>query len=237
MLDIDKIRLDFPILKQKINNKPIIYADNAATTQKPSSVINSIKDYYENINSNVHRSSHFLSAATTEKFEKTRTNVKKFINAKSEEEIIFTKGTTESINIVASCMTQHTKENDEILISALEHHSNIVPWQLLCKRTKAKINVIPINENHQITIDNLKDKINNNTKIIAITNICNSIGIVVPIEQIIKEIRKISRAWILIDGAQSIAHTHIDVQKLDADFFVFSSHKLYGTHRIRNTIW
>ncbi|MDH3005056.1 MAG: aminotransferase class V-fold PLP-dependent enzyme [Candidatus Shikimatogenerans sp. JK-2022] len=216
------IRSNFPILKKKI-----IYFDNSSTTQKPKCLINNIKKYYYNYNSNINRYNYNLSNKTTIFIEKCRKKIKNFINAKNVKEIIFTKGTTESINLLSNSL--NLIENDEILITVMEHHSNIIPWQLLSYKKKIKLNFIKINNKYNIDIKDLKKKINKNTKLISITHISNVFGTILPIYYIVKIIKNFNKKiLILLDGAQSIAHIPIDVQKLNIDFFVFSAHKIYG---------
>ncbi len=224
---IAKIRADFPILSQKINNKPLVYFDNGATTQKPNEVINRISDYYKYENSNVHRGAHQLSQNATELFENARKYIASFINAKSSDEIIFTKGTTDSINLVAAVMSDFVHENDEVIITAMEHHSNLVPWQQLCIKQKAKLVVVPIDDDGNLNMEAFKKSINSSTKLIAVTHISNVLGTIVPV----KEITKIAHEQnipVLIDGAQSVAHVPIDVVDIDCDFYAFSAHKAYG---------
>ena len=228
MFDINNIRSQFPILGQKVNGKPLVYLDNAATSQKPLSVIKTWEKYYETINANVHRGIHTLSQLATEEMELARQKIQKFINAKHDYEIIFTKGTTEGINLVAYALTNQIKKDDEIIISYLEHHSNIVPWQMLCERTGAKLRVIPMDENGILQIDVLDSWLGEKTKMVAVNQVSNALGIVNPIEEIIAKTRKLSNAYVLIDGAQSAPHFKIDVQKMDCDFFVFSGHKMYA---------
>ena len=228
MFDINNIRSQFPILGQKVNGKPLVYLDNAATSQKPLSVIKTWEKYYETINANVHRGIHTLSQLATEEMELARQKIQKFINAKHDYEIIFTKGTTEGINLVAYALTNQIKKDDEIIISYLEHHSNIVPWQMLCERTGAKLRVIPMDENGILQTDVLDSWLGEKTKMIAVNQVSNALGIVNPLEEIIAKTRKLSNAYVLIDGAQSAPHFKIDVQKLDCDFFVFSGHKMYA---------
>ena len=225
--ELNKIRKNFPILDQEINGSKLIYFDNAASTQKPSQVIRSIKQYYESDHSNVHRGVHSLSIRATESYEKSRRVISSYINAKHEHEIIHTKGTTESINLVAQSISDQIKENDEILISAMEHHSNIVPWQELCKRTGACLKVIPINEAGEINLDEMNRLISAKTRIISITHVSNTLGTINPIKKIINLAKSVD-ALTLIDGAQAAAHMRIDVQDMDCDFYVFSGHKLYG---------
>ncbi|WDF47362.1 cysteine desulfurase [Chryseobacterium sp. KACC 21268] len=228
MFDINNIRAKFPILNQEINGKPLVYLDNAATSQKPISVIKTWEQYYETINANVHRGIHTLSQLATEEMELSRQKIQRFINAKHDYEVIFTKGTTEGINLVAYALTNQIKPNDEIIISYLEHHSNIVPWQMLCERTGAKLRVIPMDENGILQINVLEEWLNEKTKIVSVNQVSNALGIVNPIEEIIEKTRRLSNAYVLIDGAQSAPHFKIDVQKLDCDFFVFSGHKMYA---------
>lgn len=228
MFDIEKIRNEFPILKQKVNGKSLVYLDNGATTQKPKQVINLVQKVYSEFNSNIHRGVHFLSNKSTELFENTRISVKEFINAEFGEEIIFTKGTTDSINLVAfSFGEKYISEGDEILIAETEHHSNIIPWQMLCERKGAKIKVIPADENGELDISKYKKLLSDKTKIVAVAHITNSTGIINPIAEIISEAHKYG-AKVLIDGAQAIQHKKIDVQKLNCDFYVFSGHKMYA---------
>ena len=228
MFDINNIRAQFPILNQQVNGKPLVYLDNAATSQKPISVLETWEKYYETINANVHRGIHTLSQLATEEMELARQKIQKFINAKHDYEVIFTKGTTEGINLVAYALTNQIKKDDEIIISYLEHHSNIVPWQMLCERTGAKLRVIPMDENGILQIDVLDFWLGEKTKVVAVNQVSNALGIVNPIEEIIAKTRKLSNAYVLIDGAQSAPHFKIDVQKLDCDFFVFSGHKMYA---------
>ena len=225
--DLQHIRSQFPILQRQVNGQPLIYFDNAATSQKPKIVLEAIDEYYTKFNSNVHRGIHTLSQEATVMMENSREKVRNFINAKQAHEIIFTKGTTEGINLVANCLREMIRPTDEILISEIEHHSNIVPWQMLCERTGANLKYIPLNEKGGLAIENLDELITKNTKLVAVNQISNALGVVNPIEKIIKKAHEMG-AWVLIDAAQSSPHTKIDVQKLDADFLVFSSHKMYG---------
>ena len=225
--ELNRVRKNFPILDQDINGSKLIYFDNAASTQKPSRVIKSIKQYYESDHSNVHRGVHSLSIRATESYEKSRRVISSYINAKHEHEVIHTKGTTEAINLVAQSISDQIKENDEILISAMEHHSNIVPWQELCKRTGACLKVIPINEAGEINLDEMNRLISSKTRIISITHVSNTLGTINPIKKIINLAKSVD-ALTLIDGAQAAAHMRIDVQDIDCDFYVFSGHKLYG---------
>ena len=223
----ERIREEFPILDQKINGEDLIYLDNAASTQKPKAVINAIKDYYENDHSNVHRGVHTLSVRATEAYENARVKVTEFLNSPNNHQIIFTKGTTDSINLIATSITGLINENDEILITAMEHHSNIVPWQELCKRTGAVLKIIPINENGEILIDDYKDMVSAKTKLISVVHLSNTLGTINPIEDIIK-IAKSHDVITVIDGAQAAGHLPIDVQQLDCDFYLFSGHKIFG---------
>jgi cysteine desulfurase/selenocysteine lyase len=227
-MDINKMRADFPILSREVYGKPLVYFDNAATSQKPQCVIDKIAEMYTTVNSNVHRGVHYLSQAATDEHEAARKTVQKFINAVSPNEIVFTRGATESINLVASSFChKFCKEGDEILITAMEHHSNIVPWQLQAEELGLKIKVAPINDEGELLIDELEKLISNNTKLIAVTHISNVLGSINPIDKII-EIAHSYNVPILIDAAQSVQHAKVDVQKLDCDFLVFSSHKVYG---------
>ncbi|AZA52885.1 cysteine desulfurase [Chryseobacterium sp. G0201] len=228
MFDIQEIRSQFTILNQQVNGKPLVYLDNAATSQKPNSVLEVWNKYYTELNANVHRGIHTLSQLATEEMELSRRKVQKFINAKHDFEVIFTKGTTEGLNLIAYILTQKLKKDDEIIISYLEHHSNIVPWQLLCERTGAKLRVIPIDENGILQLDYLDQYLSEKTKVVSVNQVSNALGIVNPIEEIIAKTRKNSDAYIVIDGAQSAPHFTIDVQKMDCDFFVFSGHKMYA---------
>ena len=226
--DVERIRNDFPILKQKVHSKPLVYFDNAATTQKPQAVIDSLTNYYSTINSNIHRGVHALSEAATEAFENSRIKIQRYINAKSEKEIIFTRGTTEGINLVANSFGKsHLNEGDEIIISAMEHHSNIVPWQLLASEKKLNLKIIPINDDGEIIFEEFEKLISNKTKLISVVYVSNSLGTINPIERIIQTAHA-NNIPVLIDAAQAVSHFPIDVQKLDCDFLAFSGHKLYG---------
>ncbi|MGE9616674.1 MAG: SufS family cysteine desulfurase [Solitalea-like symbiont of Acarus siro] len=224
----EPIRNLFPILKTQVNNRPLIYLDNAATTQKPISVINALVDYYTKYNSNVHRGAHYLANIATEKMEHTRLLVSQFINAKSAEEIIFTEGTTESINLLANTFAQaYIKPGDSIIVSALEHHSNLVPWQIVCQKYGAKLKIIPLNDALEIDIDAYKNLLDEKVKIVAVTYVSNTIGTINPVK-LITDLAHKNGSFVLIDTAQAIKHTHIDVQQIDCDFIAFSSHKMYG---------
>ena len=227
-MDIQKIRNLFPILQTEINGKPLVYLDNAATSQKPISVIETWEKYYKTLNANVHRGIHTLSQQATEEMENSRKKIQKFINAEKDYEVIFTKGTTEGINLIAYSISHLISENDEIIISYLEHHSNIVPWQMLCERTGAKLKVIPMDENGVLQMDTLENMLSEKTKIVSVNQVSNALGIINPIDEIIAKTRQQSDALVVIDGAQSVSHFQIDVQKMDCDFFVFSGHKMYA---------
>jgi len=228
MPDILTTRSDFPILQRLAYDKPLVYFDNAATTQKPQCVIDAISNYYCAENANVHRGVHFLSQQATRSFEGVRQQIKKFINARLTEEIIYTRGTTEAINLVASSFgKQFIRKGDEILISAMEHHSNIVPWQFVCEERQAKLKVIPITDNGELEMDKLGKLITGKTKIIAITHVSNTLGTVNPVKEIIR-IAHSHGIPVLVDGAQAIPHLKVDVQDLDCDFYAFSGHKVYG---------
>ena len=225
--DVKNIREDFPILKKQINGKQLIYFDNAATSQTPTCVINSISDYYNNYNSNIHRGVHSLSEEATEAYEKARGKIQIHFNAKHKEEIIFTSGTTHSINIVSNGFLDLIGENDEIIVSGLEHHSNIVPWQMMCKKTNSKLKVIPLDKNGELDLKEFKNLVSKKTKLVFLNQVSNALGIINPIEEII-QISHSYNALVLIDGAQSAAHFKIDLQKLNVDFFTASAHKLCG---------
>ena len=227
-LDIEKIRKDFPILQTKVYGKPLIYLDNAATTQKPQAVLESLHNYYTRYNSNVHRGVHFLSQQATEAYEVARKKIAGYINARHEHEIIFTKGTTNSINLVAASFgKKFLKSGDEVLISAMEHHSNIVPWQLICEEKGATLKVIPINELGELQMDAIDALLTDRVKIIAVTYVSNSLGTVNPVHEIIQKAHAVNIP-VLIDAAQAVQHIPIDIQELDADFLAFSGHKIYG---------
>ncbi|HHX32401.1 MAG TPA: cysteine desulfurase [Bacteroidales bacterium] len=227
-MDITKIRADFPILSREVYGKPLVYFDNAATSQKPQCVIDKIAEMYTTVNSNVHRGVHYLSQAATDEHEAARKTVQEFINAVSPNEIVFTRGATESINLVASSFChKFCKEGDEILITAMEHHSNIVPWQIQAEELGLKIKVAPINTDGELLVDEFENKISSKTKLIAVTHISNVLGTINPIKRLIDIAHKYN-VPILIDAAQSVQHAKVDVQELDCDFLVFSSHKVYG---------
>ncbi len=227
MIDIHKIREDFPILHQNINGKPLVYFDNAATSQKPTIVIDAIAEYYHTINSNIHRGVHTLSQKATDAYELSRQKIQHFINAKHSHEVIFTRGTTESINLVAAGFSQLLKKDDEIIISYLEHHSNIVPWQMACEKSGAVLKVIPINEKGELLMDAFEKLLSDKTKVVAVNHISNSLGTINPIATIIEKAHAVGAA-VLIDGAQATSHLKIDVQQLNCDFYCSSAHKMYG---------
>ncbi|MFP9097447.1 aminotransferase class V-fold PLP-dependent enzyme [Flavobacterium sp. RHBU_24] len=227
MFDINAIRADFPILNQKVNGKPLVYFDNAATSQKPQVVIDAITQYYSTINANIHRGVHTLSQLATDAYEASRQTVQQHINAKHSHEVLFTSGTTHGINLVASGFTQFVKAGDYIMVSALEHHSNIVPWQMLCERTGATLQVIPMNEKGELIMEEFDRLISEKTKIVAVNHISNALGTINPIKYIIDRAHA-SGAAVFIDGAQAAPHLKPDVQALDADFYAFSGHKTCG---------
>tara|TARA_B100000900_G_scaffold411723_1_gene432002 strand:+ start:505 stop:1725 length:1221 start_codon:yes stop_codon:yes gene_type:complete len=227
-LNIQNIRAQFPALHQEVNSRPLVYFDNGATSQKPQIVIDAISNYYRIENSNIHRGVHFLSQQATDKYEAAREAVRRFINASSIEEIIFTRGTTEAINLVSSCLARSLfKEGDEIIISAIEHHSNIVPWQMACEQSGAILKVIPVLNSGELNMDAYRDLLNKKTKLVAVNHISNALGTINPIEEIIS-LAHAKEALVLIDGAQAVPHTKVDVQTLNADFYCFSAHKMYG---------
>ncbi|MDZ7363416.1 MAG: cysteine desulfurase [candidate division KSB1 bacterium] len=226
--DVERIRADFPILRQKVRGKPLVFLDSAATSQKPQVVIEAISNYYETQNANIHRGVYYLSELATNAYEGARQKIKEFINANSIKEIVFVRGATEGINLVASSYgRKNIKAGDEIVISAMEHHSNIVPWQMLCEETGAKLRVIPINDDGELILEEYQKLLNKKTKLVAIVHISNSLGTINPIKRIV-DIAHDSKVPVLVDGAQAMPHTKVDVKKLDCDFFVFSSHKIFG---------
>jgi cysteine desulfurase/selenocysteine lyase len=228
MFDVQKVRADFPILSQKVNGKPLVYFDNGATSQKPQVVIDAISKYYSEINANIHRGVHTLSQLATDAYEASRNTIQNHLNAKHNHEIIFTSGTTFGINLVANGFASLLKAGDEVMVSALEHHSNIVPWQFLCEKTGAKLVVIPMNEKGELVISEFDKLLSDKTKIVTVNHISNALGTVNPIEYIIKKAHGVGAA-VLIDGAQATPHLRPDVQALDCDFYVFSGHKVCGT--------
>jgi len=228
IFDVYKIRKDFPILHREINGKPLVYFDNAATSQKPQSVINAISDYYRNYNANIHRGVYSISVEASNAYDDAKEKIKDFINADQAREIIFTRGTTEAINLVAySYGRQNIGEGDEIIISAMEHHANIVPWQVLCEETKAKLKVIPITDSGEIIIDEYKKQLTGKVKLVALCHISNTLGTINPVKEMIKLAHE-KNIPVLIDGAQAVHHTKVDVRDLDCEFYTFSSHKMYG---------
>ena len=227
MIGGSKIRAQFPTLHQKVNGKDLIYFDNAASSQKPQVVLDAISNYYDYDNANVHRGVHYLSQKATDKFENTRKSVQAFINAKNSCEIIFTKGTTDSINLVANGYRSILNKGDEIIISEMEHHSNIVPWQMCCEISGAELKVIPMLDDGDLDMETFENLLSEKTKLVAITHISNSLGTINPLEKIIKKTHN-AGAKILIDGAQAAPHTFVDVQALDVDYYCFSAHKMYG---------
>ncbi|WKN43597.1 cysteine desulfurase [Tunicatimonas pelagia] len=227
-LDIDQIRSDFPILHQEVNGRPLVYLDNAATTQKPQVVIDALTHYYQQDNANIHRGVHTLAERATAVFEETRQAIHQFINSNEPEEIVFTKGTTDGINLVAATFGRtNLKEGDEIIISGMEHHSNIVPWQMLCEEKGAKLKVIPVNERGEVELEEYKKLLSARTKLVSVVYVSNSLGTINPVKEII-DLAHAQGAAVLIDGAQSTAYLDIDVQALNCDFYIFSGHKVFG---------
>ncbi|WP_291114840.1 aminotransferase class V-fold PLP-dependent enzyme [Flavobacterium sp. UBA6135] len=227
MLDIQKIRNDFPIFYQKVNGKPLVYFDNAATSQKPTQVIEAEANYYKEINANIHRGVHTLSQLATDAYEASRLKIQQHINAKFSHEVLFTSGTTHGINLVANGFASFLKLDDEVMVSALEHHSNIVPWQMLCEKTGAKLVVIPMNENGELIQSDYERLLSDKTKIVTVNHISNALGTINPIKWMIEKAHEVGAA-VLIDGAQATPHLKPDVQDLDCDFYVFSGHKICG---------
>lgn len=225
--DVQRIRKDFPILNRKIYGKDLIYFDNGATSQKPQLVIDAIQKYYTTDNSNIHRGVHFLSQEATSQYEQARKTIQKYINAAHSEEVLFTKGTTDSINLIAFSLGETLKKGDEIVISAMEHHSNIVPWQMLCDRKECVLRVIPINADGELMMDEFHSLLNEKTKLVSITHISNTLGTINPVEEITKAAHAVG-ALVFLDGAQSIQHMKVDMQALDCDFYAFSGHKVFG---------
>lgn len=236
MIDVEKIREDFPILSRNVYGKPLVYFDNAATTQKPKAVLDRIVYAYENENANIHRGVHYLSNIATEAHEEARKNVARFINAADSAEVLFTRGTTESINLVARTLAEQIcKPEDEILVSEMDHHSNIVPWQMVAERTGARVIPVPITDSGELRMDLFENMLSVRTKIVAIAHVSNVLGTVNPIKPIIDKAHAVG-AKVLIDGAQAIAHIKVDVQALDADFYAFSGHKIYAPNGI-GVLW
>ncbi|RYZ84501.1 MAG: cysteine desulfurase, partial [Moraxellaceae bacterium] len=227
-VDVQAIRRDFPILSERVNGRPLVWFDNAATTHKPKAVIDRVSYFYEHENSNIHRAAHELAARATDAYEGARQKIANFLKAKSTSEIIFTRGTTEAINLLANTYgRQHVGEGDEIIVSLLEHHANIVPWHRLASEVGAKLRVIPVDDSGQILLDEYRKLLNSRTKIVAVTQVSNALGTVTPIKEMI-ELAHAAGVPVMVDGAQSVSHMKIDVQALDADFFVFSGHKVFG---------
>jgi len=226
-LDIAELRKQFPILQQEVNGKPLVYLDSAASAQKPLAVLDSMTDYYRNDNANVHRGAHTLGDRATQGFEKARDTVKTFLNARSRKEIIWTKGTTEAINLLANGLGQALKPGDEIIVSRMEHHANIVPWQLMAEKTGTKVQVLDFNEKGELKVEQLSSLINERTKILAVTHVSNVLGTINPVKELI-DIAKAANIVTVIDGAQAVPHFKVDVQALDCDYYTFSSHKLFG---------
>lgn len=227
MLDVTTIRKDFPILSREVNGYPLIYLDNAATSQTPQQVIDAIVDYYSNYNANIHRGVHTLSQEATDKYEEARKKIQTHFNAEKAHEIIFTSGTTHSINLVANGFASLIQKGDEVIVSALEHHSNIVPWQMLCEKTGATLKVIPMNEEGSLMMNEYENLLSEKTKLVFVNHISNALGTINPIEEIITKAHKVGAA-VLVDGAQACPHIKPDVQKLDVDFYVASAHKMCG---------
>jgi cysteine desulfurase/selenocysteine lyase len=225
LLDIQSIRKDFPVLNRQVNGKPLVYFDNAATSQTPKQVIQSIVEYYENYNANIHRGVHTLSQEATEAYEKGRHTLQTHLNAARPEEVILTSGTTHSINIVASGFTSLLKEGDELLVSAMEHHSNIVPWQMACEKSGAQLKVIPMNEKGELEMDVFDQLLSERTRLVFCNHVSNALGTINPIEEIITKAHAVGAA-VLIDGAQAAPHFKVDVQQLDVDFYTLSAHKV-----------
>lgn len=227
-INIEQVRQEFPILQRMVNNRPLVYLDNAATTQKPQVVMERLRSYYENENSNIHRGAHFLSSQATEAYEQARKTIQRFVNARHHYEIIFTRGTTEAINLVASSFCKKfVKRGDEIVISAMEHHANIVPWQMACEDHGAVLKVIPMNENGELDLDAYQQLLGDKTRLVAVTHISNALGTINPVKEII-DIAHAKDIPVLVDGAQATPHMAVDVQVLDCDFYCFSGHKMYG---------
>lgn len=226
-MDIQAIRSQFPILEEKVHGKPLVYFDNGATTQKPLSVIQRINDYYSKENANIHRGVHTLSQEATTAYENARLTIQKYIGAKESHEVLFTKGTTDGINLVAFSFGELLHAGDEIIISAMEHHSNIVPWQMLCERKGCTLRIIPMNEKGELKLDEYQRLLSSKTKLVAVTHISNSLGTINNVKYIIEKAHEVG-AKVLIDGAQSIQHIQVNVQELDCDFYVFSGHKIFG---------
>lgn len=228
MYDVNRVREDFPILSREIYGRPLVYLDNGATTQKPRQVVEAMVDEYYNVNANVHRGVHFLSQQATDLHEASRETVRRFINARSTSEILFTRGTTESINLLAFSFGEAmVKEGDEVVVSAMEHHSNIVPWQMMCERKGAQLRVIPMTDEGELQLEALEGLLHERTRIVCCTQVSNVLGTVNPVKEVVRRAHE-RNIPVLIDGAQSVPHMKVDVQDLDCDFFAFSGHKVYG---------
>ncbi|MDG1428972.1 MAG: cysteine desulfurase [Crocinitomicaceae bacterium] len=225
--DVNKIRDDFPLLKRSVYGKDLIYLDNGATSQKPQVVIDAINEYYSENNSNIHRGVHYLSQLATTQYEDARKIIQTYINASLPEEVLFTKGTSDSINLVAFSFGETLSKGDEVIISAMEHHSNIVPWQMMCERKECTLRVVPIDENGDLILEEFEKLLNNRTKLVAVSHISNSLGTINPVKTIIDKAHAVG-AKVLIDGAQSIQHMKVDMLELDCDFYAFSGHKVFG---------
>ena len=227
-LDVRAIREQFPVLQQEVNGKPLVYLDNAATTQKPTAVLDAIVSYYRHDNANVHRAVHTLGTRATEHYEAARDTVREFLNAAEREEILFTRGTSEGLNLLANVLAdRYLREGDEILISTLEHHSNIVPWQMVAKRRGCHLRVIPANDRGELILESLPDLLSERTRIVSVTHVSNALGSIVPVREIIRAAHE-AGALVVVDGAQAVPHLKVDVQELGADFYVFSGHKIYA---------
>jgi len=228
LLDVESIRKDFPLLARKVHGKPLVYFDNGATSQKPQAVIDALNRYYTEENSNIHRGVHYLSELATSLYEEARKKLRRFVNARRLEEIIFVRGTTEAINLVAqSYGRKFLGAGDEIVVSAMEHHSNIVPWQMLCEQVGARLRVIPINHDGELVLDEFRRLLNQRTKFVSITHVSNALGTVVPVKEVVK-LAHAGGVPVLLDGAQAVPHLPVDVQEIDCDFYAFSGHKMFG---------
>jgi cysteine desulfurase/selenocysteine lyase len=228
MWDVDAVRADFPILESRVYGRPLVYLDNAATTHKPRPVLEAIGDYYTRRNGNVHRSAHYLSGMASEAYEQARAAVQEFLHARSANEIVFTSGTTESINLVARCFCEpRLRKGEDVIVSAMEHHSNLVPWQMLCREKSASLKVMPIRDDGALDIDRAEELITDATRLVAVAAVSNVLGTVNPLERLIRKAHAHGAA-VLVDGAQAVSHRRADVQALDCDFYAFSAHKLYA---------
>ncbi len=226
--DVDRIREDFPILRTRLDGPQLVYLDNAATSQKPRLVIDAVSDYYANTNANIHRGVHRLSVQATDAYENARGKIQRFIGAERREEIVFVRGTTEAVNLIAQTFGRtHIDRDDEVIISTMEHHSNIVPWQLLCEERGARLRVVPINDDGEFLLDEYENLLNDRTKLVAVTHIANALGTINPVERIV-ELAHARGVRVLIDGAQAVPHTEVDVRRIDCDFYAFSAHKMFG---------